>query len=305
MEQIRTMAQLMAAAKQGEKKIVSVAVPEDDEVMEAVEAARKEGIISAILVGNGEKIKTVADKLGIDLSNYEVVDERGGNTAAALRAVEIVSSGNADIFMKGMLHSADYLRAVLNKEKGLRTGRVLSHAYIHEIEGYDRLFFVTDGVVNLYPDLKTKIDIVNNCADICHAFGLECPKVAILGAVEVVNVAMPPTLDAAALAQMSNRKQFKGCIVDGPLALDNAVSEESAHHKGIVSPVAGKADVLFVPNIETGNILAKSMVYFARNKTAALVLGAKAPVILTSRADSAETKMYSIASACLVAQHKA
>ena len=305
MEQIRTMAQLMAAAKQGEKKIVSVAVPEDDEVMEAVEAARKEGIISAILVGNGEKIKTVADKLGIDLSNYEVVDERGGNTAAALRAVEIVSSGNADIFMKGMLHSADYLRAVLNKEKGLRTGRVLSHAYIHEIEGYDRLFFVTDGVVNLYPDLKTKIDIVNNCADICHAFGLGCPKVAILGAVEVVNVAMPPTLDAAALAQMSNRKQFKGCIVDGPLALDNAVSEESAQHKGIVSPVAGKADVLFVPNIETGNILAKSMVYFARNKTAALVLGAKAPVILTSRADSAETKMYSIASACLVAQHKA
>ncbi len=305
MEQIRTMAQLMAAAKQGEKKIVSVAVPEDDEVMEAVEAARKEGIISAVLVGNGEKIKTVAGKLGIDLSNYEVVDERGGNTAAALRAVEIVSSGNADIFMKGMLHSADYLRAVLNKEKGLRTGRVLSHAYIHEIEGYDRLFFVTDGVVNLYPDLKTKIDIVNNCADICHAFGLESPKVAILGAVEVVNVAMPPTLDAAALAQMSNRKQFKGCIVDGPLALDNAVSEESAQHKGIVSPVAGKADVLFVPNIETGNILAKSMVYFARNKTAALVLGAKAPVILTSRADSAETKMYSIASACLVAQHKA
>ena len=305
MEQIRTMAQLLATAKQGKAKIVSVAVPEDDEVMEAVEAARKEGIISAILVGNGEKISAVAAKLGIDLSNYEVVDERGGNSVAALRAVEIVSSGNADIFMKGMLHSSDYLRAVLNKEKGLRTGRVLSHAYIHEIEGYDRLFFVTDGVVNLYPDLKTKIDIVNNCVDICHAFGVECPKVAILGAVEVVNPAMPPTLDAAALAQMSARKQFKGCIVDGPFALDNAVSEESAHHKGIVSPVAGKADVLFVPTIETGNILSKSMIYFARNKTAALVLGSKAPVILTSRADSAETKLYSIATACLVAQHKA
>lgn len=173
--------------------------------------------------------------------------------------------------------------------------------YIHEVENYDRIFFIADPAFNMYPDLGAKVGIIDNTVQLAHAFGVECPKVAALGAVEVVNADMPPTLDAANLTQMNRRGQIKGCLVDGPLALDNAVSEESARHKGIVSDVAGHADILLVPNIEAGNMLAKAIIYFARNKTAGLVLGAKAPVVLTSRADSSETKLLSIASAVALA----
>lgn len=304
MEQIRTLKLLLDHAKSVGPKTMSVACAEDSVVMEAVENARKEGVIKGILVGNAEKIKAVTDKMGIDLGNYEVVDEKGGPAKAALKAVELVSSGKASILMKGMLETADFLRAVLNKEIGLRKSKVMSHAYIHEIKGYDRLFFVTDGVFNMYPDLPAKIAIVKQCVDLAHAFGIECPKVACLAAVEVVNPNMPPTLDAADLAMMNRRGQIKGCLIDGPLALDNAVSEESAKHKKIVSDVAGRADILMVPNIECGNILAKSMVYFSENRTAAIVLGAAAPIILTSRADSADTKFLSIATAVAVAAHQ-
>ncbi|NLW60893.1 MAG: bifunctional enoyl-CoA hydratase/phosphate acetyltransferase, partial [Synergistaceae bacterium] len=215
-----------------------------------------------------------------------------------------VSSGQAQIVMKGMVATANFLRGILNKEKGLRTGKTLSHVYIHEIKGYDRIFFISDPAFNMYPDLKIKIDIIKNVVELAHAFGVSCPKVAALAAVEVVNPDMPPTMDAALLTQMSRRGQIKGCIIDGPLALDNAVSPESAHHKGIKSDVAGYADVLHVPNIESGNMLAKAIVYFSENKTAGIVLGAAAPVVLTSRADSAETKLLSIASAVALAAHQ-
>ena len=167
--------------------------------------------------------------------------------------------------------------------------------------GYDRIFFISDPAFNMYPDLKIKIDIIKNVVELAHAFGVSCPKVAALAAVEVVNPDMPPTMDAALLTQMSRRGQIKGCIIDGPLALDNAVSPESAHHKGIKSDVAGYADILHVPNIESGNMLAKAIVYFARNKTAGIVLGARAPIVLTSRSDSSETKLLSIASAVALA----
>ncbi len=257
MEQIRTLGALLEYAKEVGPKKISVACAEDAEVMEAVENARKAGVAEAFLVGNADKIKEIADKLGIDLANYEVVDEKGGEAAAALKAVELVSSGQAQIVMKGMVATANFLRGILNKEKGLRTGKTLSHVYIHEIKGYDRIFFISDPAFNMYPDLKIKIDIIKNVVELAHAFGVSCPKVAALAAVEVVNPDMPPTIDAALLTQMSRRGQIKGCIIDGPLALDNAISPESAHHKGIKSEVAGYADILHVPNIESGNMLAK------------------------------------------------
>ena len=304
MEQIRTLGALLEYANEVGPKKISVACAEDSEVMEAVENARKAGVAEAFLVGNSDKIKEVADKLGIDLSNYEVVDEKGGEAASALKAVELVSSGQAQIVMKGMVATANFLRGILNKEKGLRTGKTLSHVYIHEIKGYDRIFFISDPAFNMYPDLKIKIDIIKNVVELAHAFGVSCPKVAALAAVEVVNPDMPPTIDAALLTQMSRRGQIKGCIIDGPLALDNAVSPESAHHKGIKSDVAGYADILHVPNIDSGNMLAKAIVYFSENKTAGIVLGAAAPVVLTSRADSAETKLLSIASAVALAAHQ-
>jgi phosphate butyryltransferase len=283
---------------------ISVACAADADVLEAVEAARKKGVATAFLVGNADKIASVAKDAGVDPANYEIVDEKGGEAEAALRAVELVSSGKAQILMKGMLHTDNFLRGVLNKEKGLRTGSVISHVYFHEITGYDRIIFISDGAFIPYPDLPTKAKIIGNVARLANSFGVETPKVAVLAAVEVVNPDMPATLDAAALAQMSRRGQIKGCVVDGPFALDNAVSELSARHKGIVSDVAGKADILIAPNIESGNILAKSIVYFAPNKTAAVVMGAKAPIVLTSRADSAETKMFSIAAAVVWAAYQ-
>lgn len=304
MEQIRTLTALLDHAKQVGPMKISVACAEDKEVMEAVEAARKAGVATAYLVGNADEIKKVADSLGIDLANHNVIDERGGEAAAALRAVELVSGGQADILMKGMVATANFLRGVLNKEKGLRSGATLSHVYIHEIEGFDRIFFISDPAFNTYPDIKGKVDITNNVVKLANSFGVEMPKVAALAAVEVVNPDMPPTIDAAMLTQMNRRGQIKGCLIDGPLALDNAVSPESAKHKGIKSDVAGYADILLVPNIDAGNMLAKAIVYFSKNKTAGIVLGAKAPIVLTSRADSSEAKLLSIASAVALAAHQ-
>lgn len=301
MKQLRTLTELLDYARGVGPMTISVACAEDAEVLEAVEEARKGGVAKAILVGNEEHIKKAAAGIGVDIANYEIVDEKGGEAAASLKAVELVSSGRAQILMKGMVKTANFLRAVLNKEKGLRSGALLSHVYIHQIENYDRIFFISDPAFNMYPDLQGKVNIVENVVKLAHAFGVECPKVAALAAVEVVNPEMPPTLDASLLTQMNRRGQIKNCVIDGPLALDNAVSEESARHKGIVSEVAGRADILLVPNIESGNMLAKAIVYFARNKTAGIVLGARAPIVLTSRSDSAETKLLSIASAVALA----
>ncbi|GHV54799.1 phosphate butyryltransferase [Synergistales bacterium] len=301
MKQLRSLTELLSYAREVGPKTISVACADDAEVLEAVDGARKEGVAKAVLVGDSDKIAKIASSIGVDAGNYEIIDDKGGEASASLKAVEVVSSGKAEILMKGMVKTANFLRAVLNKEKGLRSGSLLSHVYIHQIENYDRIFFISDPAFNMYPDIQAKVTIVQNVVQLAHSFGVETPKIAALAAVEVVNPDMPPTLDAALLTQMNRRGQITGCLIDGPLALDNAVSEESAHHKGIVSDVAGKADILLVPTIESGNMLAKSIVYFARNKTAGLVLGAKAPIVLTSRADSAETKLLSIASAVALA----
>ncbi|MDR3254455.1 MAG: phosphate butyryltransferase [Synergistaceae bacterium] len=301
MRQLRSLTELLNYARDVGPMTVSVACAEDAEVLEAVDKARKEGVAKAFLVGDADRIASTAASISVDTRNFEIIDEKKGEAEASLKAVEVVSSGKADVLMKGMVKTANFLRAVLNKDRGLRSGALLSHVYIHQIENYDRIFFISDPAFNMYPDLQGKVGILENVVRLAHAFGVETPKVAALAAVEVVNPEMPSTLDAALLTQMNRRGQITGCLVDGPLALDNAVSEESARHKGIVSEVAGHADILIVPDIEAGNLLAKSIVYFARNKTAGLVLGAKAPVVLTSRADSAETKLLSIASAVALA----
>lgn len=305
MKKLHSLVELLEYAKEVGPKRVSVARAEDADVLEAVDRAQKEGIAEVILVGNADKITETALSLGIDLSRFRLVDARGSEVEVGLTAVELVSSGQADILMKGMIQTANFLRGVLDKEKGLRTGSLLSHTYIHQIEGYDRIFFICDPAFNIAPDLDAKVKILNNTVNLAHSFGIDKPKVAVLAAVEVVNPDMSCTLEAAALVQMNRRGQIKGCVIDGPLALDNAVNVEAARHKGITSEVAGQADILLVPDIEAGNLLAKSIVYFAPNKTAGLVLGAKAPVVLTSRTDSPETKLLSIASAVVLSSYKA
>lgn len=302
MEMLTTFEQVVKYAESLPSVTVAVAAAADQEVLEAVLDAKKHGIADFLLFGDEEKIRSICTEIGLDLAAVEVVHATS-IAQACLLAVTAVSEKRADVLMKGMVQTADFLRAVLNKEKGLRAGKVLSHVASFEVPGFDHLIHVTDPALNVAPELKDKAQIVENVIDFCHSLGLQEPKIAVLGAVEVVNPAMQPTLDAAALSQMNRRGQIKGAIVDGPFALDNAVSVESAEHKGIQSPVAGKADVLLVPDIEAGNILYKSMVYFAKAKIGALVLGAKAPIVLTSRADSAEAKLYSIAMAVLQADH--
>lgn len=292
---------LLSRVKECKRKKVSVAVAQDEPVLEAIKAAKEQGIADAILVGDKEKIKVIADSIGMDLTQFEVIHEPDVKKAA-LFAIQLVSSGRADMVMKGLVDTATFLRSVLNKEVGLRTGKVMSHVAVFEIEGFDRLIFLTDAAFNTYPDLKTKVQILENSVYVAHACGIECPKVAPVCAVEVVNPDMPATVDASLLSKMNDRGQIKGCIVDGPLALDNALSEEAAHHKGITGPVAGKADVIMLPNIETANVMYKTLTYTSNSRNGGLLVGTSAPVILTSRADSFETKVNSIALAAVVAE---
>lgn len=292
---------LLMKANEIANKKVAVAVAQDEPVLEAIKLAKEKGIADAILVGDKVKIKKIAEKIGMDLSDYEIVNETNV-TKASLEAIRLVSSGKADMVMKGLVDTATFLRSVLNKEVGLRTGKLMSHVSVFEIEGIDRLILLTDAAFNTYPDLKAKVQILNNSVGVAHACGIELPKVAAVCAVEVVNPDMPATIDASLLSKMNDRGQIKGCIVDGPLALDNAISVEAAHHKGITGEVAGKADILLLPNIESANVMYKTLTYTAKTRNGGLLVGTSAPVILTSRADSFETKVNSIALAALVAE---
>lgn len=295
--------ELLSKLKEVTKKKVSVAVAQDEPVLEAIKAAKERGIADAILVGDQAKIRELADKIGMDLKEYDLINEPDPKKAA-LYAVELVAKGKADMVMKGLVDTATFLRSVLNKEVGLRTGKLMSHVAVFEIEGIDRLIYLTDAAFNTYPDLKAKIDILNNSVKVAHACGLDLPKVAPICAVEVVNPDMPATVDAALLAKMNDRGQIKGCIVDGPLAFDNALSEEAAHHKNVTGPVAGKADIFLLPNIETANVMYKCLTMTSKSRNGGILVGTAAPVILTSRADSFETKVNSIALAALVANTK-
>ncbi|HHT7187210.1 TPA: phosphate butyryltransferase [Bacillus cereus] len=283
------------------KKTVAVAVAEDHEVIEAVAKAITLQLAQFRLYGNQEKIMGMLQEHGLQTSEHIEVIAATSSAEAAELSVKAVRNGEADVLMKGNIPTANILKAVLNKEWGLRKGSVLSHVAAFEVPNYDRLIFVTDAAMNIAPDVTQKAAIIQNTVEVARAIGIELPKVAPIAAVEVVNPAMQATIDAAMLTQMNRRGQVKNCIVDGPLALDNAVSQIAAEHKGIVSDVAGKADILLVPTIEAGNVLYKSLVYFADAKVGAMIAGAKAPIVLTSRADSAETKVYSLALAVATA----
>lgn len=297
---MRSFNDVIKYAKERGPKIISVACSQDKEVLIAVDMAKKEGIANAILVGDIEKTKEIAKELNIDLDGYELIDEKD-LAQASLKAVSLVSEGKADMVMKGLVDTSIILKAVLNKEVGLRTGNILSHVAVFDVKGYDRLFFITDAAMNLSPDLQGKKQIIENACVVAHALDIENPKVAAICAKEKVNPKMQDTVDAKGLEEMCANGDIKGCIVGGPFALDNAVSEEAAKHKGMSHPIAGKADILLAPDIEAGNILYKSLVFFSETKNAGVIVGAKAPIILTSRADSEETKLNSIALGVLMA----
>jgi len=267
----------------------------------AIEAAEL-GLIAPILVGPSAKIAAVAKSAKLDLAGVEIVDVAHSHDAAA-RAVQMVREGRAELLMKGSLHSDELLAAVVSRE-GLRTGRRISHVFIMDVPTYHKVLIVTDAAINIAPNLVDKVDICQNAIDLAMALGLETPKVAILAAVETVNPNMPATIDAAALCKMAERGQIKGGVLDGPLAFDNAISAEAAKIKGIDSPVAGDPDILLVPNLEAGNMLAKQLSFLANADSAGLVLGARVPVILTSRADNVRSRIASCAVAVLAAHSR-
>jgi phosphate acetyltransferase len=267
-------------------------------LMGVVEAASRE-LITPVLVGPVTRIRSVASKLGIEIDQYRLVNTEHSHASAAT-AVALARAGEVDALMKGSLHTDEIMSAVVSSQTGLRTERRVSHVFVMDVPAYDRILFVTDAAINIEPNLKEKADIAQNAIDLARGLGVETPKVAILSAVETVNPDLQSTLDAAALCKMADRGQIRGGVLDGPLAFDNAVSELAARTKSIRSPVAGRADILLVPNIEAGNMLAKQLLYFAGADSAGIVLGARVPVILTSRSDPVRMRVGSAAVAKLV-----
>ncbi len=301
---IKKLSELVTKVKSLPKMRVAVAAGEDPHTIEAVAKGVNEGMIDATLTGNETRIKKVASEYSIDPSIFKIIDTPDEKTAAK-KAVELVNSGDADFLMKGLMGSATYMRAILDKEKGLLPPKkTLSHVTILEIPSYHKLLIGTDVAVLIAPDLGQKVEMISYATSIAHGLDIENPKVAILAAVEKVNPKMDATMDAAILTQMNRRGQIKGCIVDGPLAMDLAVSAESKEIKGVDSEVAGDADILMFPDIEAGNIFYKATAYLANAKLAAIVVGAKVPCVLTSRADSEDSKFYSLALAALMAGKK-
>lgn len=297
---IKKFEEIVKTAQAVGPKTIAVAAAQDYEVLMAVNNAKKLGIADAILVGDEQEIRRIAAENQIDINKFRIIDQKD-IVEACRTAVKFVAAGEAHIVMKGLVDSATILKAVLDKEFGLRTTSVLSHVAVADIAGYDRLFYLTDAAMNIEPDLQTKKQIIENALQVARALGNECPKVACVCAVEKVNPKMKATLDAAELVKMNKDGELTGCVVAGPLALDNAVSPEAAKHKGITDPVAGNADILLVPYIEAGNMVYKSIVFFARGQIAGIIVGAKVPVIVTSRADSDIAKLNSIAIGVLMA----
>ncbi|HTX73395.1 MAG TPA: bifunctional enoyl-CoA hydratase/phosphate acetyltransferase [Rectinemataceae bacterium] len=294
-----SMSAIIEAAKAGGKKRIAVAAAQEASALEAAVDAWKNGIAEPVLVGDLAAMDELASQLGFDLTQFSRYEERDIARAAA-KAVELVRSGAADMLMKGILDTSVLLKAVLNKESGLNAGRLVTHVAVMEVPTYHKLLIITDAAITIAPDIPAKLDIIANAVQVAGALGVQKPKVALLAAVEKVNwEKMPCTADAAILTQMNRRGQLKGCIVDGPLALDNAISAESAAVKKIVSEVAGDADILVAPDIEAGNILYKCLLDLGQAKGAGIVMGAAKPIVLTSRSDSADTKLASIALAAL------
>jgi phosphate acetyltransferase len=292
--------QLLVRCRSLDPVPTAVAHPcEETALSGAIEAGAK-GLIKPILVGPAGRIKEIANKHGIDLGQTRIVDAAHSHASAA-KAVELVRLGEAELLMKGSLHSDELLGAVVARDTGLRTGRRVSHVFIMDVPTYHKVLVVTDAAINIAPTLEDKVDILQNAIDLAVSLGVKTPKVAILAAVETVNSKMPATIDAACLCKMADRGQIKHALLDGPLAFDNAISKEAARIKGITSEVAGDPDILLVPDLEAGNILAKQLSFLANADSAGLVLGARVPVILTSRADSVRSRIASCGVAMLAA----
>jgi phosphate butyryltransferase len=299
---MKTIAGIIEAAKAAGPRRIAVAAAQELSALEAAVDAHRNGLALPILVGDRDAMGAIAKEEGLDLSPFEIVDEKDVAKAAG-KAVELVRNGKADMLMKGIVDTSVILKAALNKETGINAGRLASHVAVMESAHYHKLFIVTDAAINIAPDINAKLDIIASAVQASKALGVEKPKVALLAAVEKVNwERMPCTADAALITQMNRRGQVKGCLVDGPLALDNAISAESARIKKIESEVAGDADILVAPDIEAGNVLYKCLLDLGGAKGAGIVMGAAKPIVLTSRADSAETKLASIAFAALVAK---
>jgi phosphate acetyltransferase len=291
---------LIAAARGIPAVPTAVAHPCDETSLKGAVDAAAAGMIAPILVGPERKIRDIAEKLGVDIGAFEIVDVPHSHAAAA-KAVEFVRAGRAELIMKGSLHSDELLAEVTRRETGLRTERRISHVFVMDVPTYPKTLFVTDAAVNIFPDLDAKRDIVQNAIDLHIGLGLGTPKVAILSAVETVTPKIPSTIDAAALCKMADRGQIVGAELDGPLAFDNAISPEAARIKGIRSAVAGQAQILIVPDLEAGNMLAKNLIFLSNADAAGIVLGARVPIVLTSRADDVRTRMASCAIAALYA----
>ncbi len=292
---IKKLAELIEIAKGKTTRRIAVAAAEDKPVLQAVKEAMSYGIIKPILVGNQSDIERIANEVGLNLDEVKIVHNDKGAVQSAKIAVSLIKNGEADVLMKGFVSTGPLLKAVLDKEKGLRKGGTLSHVAFFESPYYHKLLCVTDAAMNVAPEFGDKVHIVNNAVEAFHKLGVKQPKVAVVGAVETLNPKMEATVHAAMLKTMSDRKQFKGCIIDGPLAIDNAVDKHAAEHKGIESEVAGDCDVILVPDIEAGNILYKSLNFLGGASSAAVIMGATVPIVLTSRSDTDKSKMLSIA----------
>ncbi|MCR1898622.1 phosphate butyryltransferase [Irregularibacter muris] len=297
---IKSFDDILQTAQERGPKTIAVAVAEDYHVLEAVWAAKQKGIADACLVGDQEKICSIAQEIGMDIQQFEIIHE-AETIEAAKKAVHRVATGKAQVLMKGLLQTADIMKAVLDREAGLRGSSILSHVAVFEVDGFERLFYVTDAAMNIAPTVEDKVKILKNCVGLANALDNQEPRVGVVCAVEKLNNKMEATLHAAELVERNKRGEIKGCIIGGPFALDNAISEEAARIKKITHPVAGKAEILLIPDIEAGNILYKSLSFFAKARNAGIIVGARAPIVLTSRADSKESKLNSIALGVLLA----
>jgi phosphate butyryltransferase len=290
---------LLQESRNQQKKILVVAAAEDEAVLSAVHSAVKEGIVEPIFIGNKHKIESYCREIKFDIAGFKIIPENDPAESARI-AVQQVKENNAELLMKGFVSTAALLKAILDKDKGLKKSAVLSHVALFQSPFYHKILGLTDAAMNIAPTQEEKISLISNAAEVFHKLGCAIPKVAIVCPVETVNSKIESTQHAAILSVMSRRGQIKGCLIDGPLALDNAVSKEAAIHKGIESEVAGDADLLVVHDLDAGNVLYKSLLFLGGAKTAAVVVGASVPVILTSRADTEESKLYSIALASLL-----
>jgi len=297
---ITTFAQLIDGAKKVGPKTVAIAAAQEKEILLAAQDAEAQDIAECILVGDRAAITGIAQENSIDIHRMMIIHEPEPKQAAR-KVMELVRLGHAQMAMKGKIETGDFLRAALDREVGLRVGRLLTHVGIFEIPGFDRLIFISDAGVVVAPTMEQKMEIVQNAIYVAHRLGVEQPKVAILAATEMVNPKIPATIDAANLSKMAERGQIQGGLVDGPLALDNAISLESARIKGIKSEVAGRADILIPPDVEAGNVLVKAITYFAKGSMAGVVVGGKSPIIVASRSDPHETKLTSMALGVLLA----